>query len=62
MIEYLMIYQPNGLPIFSKCFGGFCQLNAKDDALLSGFLHALETFPSLIGGEELNQLTLGIPL
>ncbi len=43
-LEYLMIYQASGLPIFSKCFKGFCSLNVKDPMLLSGFLTALQTF------------------
>ncbi len=47
-LEYLMIYQASGLPIFSKCFKGFCSLNAKDPILLSGFLTALQSFSTQI--------------
>lgn len=54
-----MIYTPGGLPIFSKCFGGFCQANATDDVLLSGFLSALETFPAMVGGEGLKAVEMG---
>ena len=43
-LEYLMVYQASGLPIFSKCFKGFCSLNARDPILLSGFLTALQSF------------------
>ncbi|MHA2109276.1 MAG: hypothetical protein ACW99R_16340, partial [Candidatus Hodarchaeales archaeon] len=47
-LEYLMVYQASGLPIFSKCFKGFCTLNAKDPMLLSGFLTALQSFGAQI--------------
>lgn len=59
MIEYLMIYQPSGLPIFSKCFGGFCKAAVTDDILLSGFLSALEIFPPAIGGGSLKAVDMG---
>ncbi len=47
-LEYLMVYQANGLPIFSKCFKGFCAISAQDPVLLSGFLTALQSFSSQI--------------
>ena len=47
-LEYLMVYQANGLPIFSKCFQGFCRVSAQDPALLSGFLTALQSFSTQI--------------
>ncbi|MHA1444208.1 MAG: hypothetical protein ACTSR4_05600 [Candidatus Hodarchaeales archaeon] len=47
-LEYLMIYQKSGLPIFSKCFKGFCALSAQDPVMLSGFLTALQSFSSQI--------------
>ncbi|MHA1978473.1 MAG: hypothetical protein ACW98F_15080 [Candidatus Hodarchaeales archaeon] len=50
-LEYLMIYQASGLPIFSKCFKGFCSLNAKDPIMLSGFLTALQSFSSQMIGD-----------
>lgn len=59
MIEYLMVYLPSGLPIYSKCFGGFCKVNATDEILLSGFLSALESFPSMVGGEALKAVEMG---
>jgi hypothetical protein len=43
-LEYMMVYQQNGLPIFSKCFKGFCAISSQDPALLSGFLTALQSF------------------
>ncbi len=59
MIEYLMVYMPSGLPIYSKCFSGFCKANATDDILLSGFLSALESFPTMVGGEALKAVEMG---
>jgi hypothetical protein len=47
-LEYLMIYQQSGLPIFSKCFKGFCALSAQEPALLSGFLTALQSFSNQV--------------
>ncbi|MHA2225957.1 MAG: hypothetical protein ACXAC8_12175 [Candidatus Hodarchaeales archaeon] len=62
-IEYVMIYQKSGLPIFSKCFSDFCMLNAKEPALLSGFLTALESFSLELVGKErdntLESITMG---
>ncbi|MHA1228857.1 MAG: hypothetical protein ACTSPV_19200 [Candidatus Hodarchaeales archaeon] len=49
-LEYLMLYRRSGLPIYSKCYQGFCKVNAQDPALLSGFLSALETFSLNISG------------
>ena len=43
-----MIYQKSELPIFSKCFKGFCALSAQEPALLSGFLTALQSFSNQI--------------
>ena len=54
-----MVYMPSGLPIYSKCFSGFCKANATDDILLSGFLSALESFPSMVGGEALKAIEMG---
>lgn len=47
-LEYLMVYQASGLPIFSKCFKGFCRLSAQDPALLSGFLTAIQSFSTQV--------------
>lgn len=43
-----MVYQENGLPIFSKCYSGFCGLVAKEPVLLSGFITALQGFATEI--------------
>ena len=51
-----MIYQKSGLPIFSKCFKGFCALSAQDPVMLSGFLTALQSFSSQITQSETSSL------
>lgn len=40
-LQYLIIYQNSGLPIYSRCFADLCKISMKDDILLSGFLSAL---------------------
>ena len=56
MLEYIVIYQDSGLPIYSKCYSGFCGLLAKKDALFSGFLSALENFTKeMIGNTKENE-------
>ncbi len=55
MLEYIIIYQDSGLPIYSKCFSSLCGFLAKDSALLSGFLSAIESFVTeMIGTNNTN--------
>lgn len=51
-LEYILIFEQTGIPIYSRCFGSFCASMSFDPTLLSGFLSALSTMPSLIGHEE----------
>lgn len=51
-LEYLLIYQPSGLPIWSKCFGNTCMQAMKEPMLLTGFLAALETFSTEIDSDS----------
>ncbi|MGQ4871339.1 MAG: hypothetical protein ACP6IT_05835 [Candidatus Thorarchaeota archaeon] len=44
-LEYLMVYTQSGLPIYSKCFGGFCKSAFESPELLAGLLSAIETIP-----------------
>ena len=48
-LDYLIIYQKSGLPIYSNCFSGFCANLRIDETLLSGFLSALSTMPDVLG-------------
>lgn len=50
-LEYLMIYLDSGIPIYSKCYSGICGIAAKEPALLTGFLTALESFATEVIGE-----------
>ncbi len=59
-LEYLMVYAESGLPIYSKCFGGFCRAAFKNPEMLSGLLSAIETIPPTLGaGLSLNSITMG---
>ena len=61
ILEYFIIFQKSGLPIFSKCFGDFCQVLLVDDIILSGFLSALTTMPAMFGKDrnKLNAVEIG---
>ena len=54
ILEYLIVFQKSGLPIFSKCFGDFCGVLLVDETLLSGFLSAMTTMPTFFGKKETN--------
>ena len=59
-LEYFIILQKSGLPIYSKCWGTFCSVLSVDDALLSGFLSAITTMPQmLIQSTNLNAVEMG---
>ena len=61
ILEYFIVFQKSGLPIFSKCFGDFCSVILVDDLLLSGFLSALTTMPKMFGEghDRLNAVEIG---
>jgi hypothetical protein len=61
ILEYLIVFQKSGLPIFSKCFGEFCGVLLVDESLLSGFLSAMTTMPTMFGKENnnLNSVEMG---
>lgn len=48
-LEYLILFEKSGIPIYSHCFGGFCAHLGMDETLLSGFLSALSSMPQLFG-------------
>ena len=59
-IQYLIILQNNGIPIYSRCFSDMCAIYMKNEELLSGFLSALTTLPSVIsGGGHLSSIEMG---
>lgn len=51
-LDYIMIYEKSGLPIYANCFSGFCANLQIDETLLSGFLTALQTMPAILGNEK----------
>ena len=48
-LEYLIIYEDYGLPIFSECYGSFCATMGFDKNLFSGFLSALSSMSEMFG-------------
>lgn len=59
-LEYLVILQSSGLPIYSKCWGNFCAVLTVDDTILSGFLSAITSMPKMMNQEtELNAIEMG---
>ena len=55
-----MVYTQSGLPIYSKCSGGFCRSAFESPELLAGLLSAIETIPpSLSEGLSLESLKMG---
>ena len=60
ILEYLIVFQKSGLPIFSKCFGDFCTVLMVDDTLLSGFLSAMTSMPTFFNQKvNLDSIELG---
>ena len=62
IIEYLIVFQKSGLPIFSKCFGDFCGVLLVDETLLSGFLSAMTSMPTFFAegkAGDLNAVEMG---
>ena len=59
MIEYIIIYLPDGYQIYSKCFTGFCKDPQFNEEYLIGFVRALDTLPSIIGTQAVNTIDLG---
>jgi len=59
-LEYFIVFQKSGLPIFSKCFGDFCAILLVDDLVLTGFLSALTSMPAMFGtNTELDAIEIG---
>ena len=48
-LEYLIIFEDYGLPIFSECYGSFCATMGFDKNLFSGFLSALSSMSEMFG-------------
>ncbi|MFX1253862.1 MAG: hypothetical protein ACFFCZ_19785 [Promethearchaeota archaeon] len=60
MLNYLMVYNEAGLPLYSKCYSDFCKATFDEPILLSGFLTAIENFATeLTKGEALESIKMG---
>ncbi|MFW9905421.1 MAG: peroxiredoxin family protein [Candidatus Thorarchaeota archaeon] len=46
-LEYLIIYEDSGQPIYSRCWGNVCGMLGKKDELLTAFLAAVSTMPGM---------------
>ncbi|MFW9854697.1 MAG: hypothetical protein ACFFFG_06535 [Candidatus Thorarchaeota archaeon] len=55
LVSYLLVYRKSGLPIYSKCFSGFCGIAMKEPSLLTGFLTAVQSFSTeLVSSDSSN--------
>ncbi|MFX1516589.1 MAG: peroxiredoxin [Promethearchaeota archaeon] len=52
VLEYLIIYQDSGQPIYSRCWGNVCGLLGKKDELLTAFLAAVSTMPGMFAESD----------
>ena len=51
-LEYLIIYEDSGQPIYSRCWGHVCGLLGKKDELLTAFLAAVSTMPGMFAESD----------
>ncbi len=57
-LEYVLIFQQSGLPIYTRCMGQVCKMMAVDETLLSGFLSAISTLPSMFGQDSSERMAI----
>ncbi len=51
-LEYLIIYEDSGQPIYSRCWGNVCGLLGKKDELMTAFLSAVSTMPGMFAESD----------
>ena len=51
-LEYVIIYQSSGQPIYAKCWGNVCGMVGKKDELISAFLAAVSTMPGMFAESD----------
>jgi peroxiredoxin Q/BCP len=51
-LEYLIIYEDSGQPIYSRCWGNVCGLLGQKDELLTAFLAAVSTMPGMFAESD----------
>ncbi|UCG01488.1 MAG: peroxiredoxin [Candidatus Heimdallarchaeota archaeon] len=59
-LEYLIIYEDSGQPIYSRCWGTVCGLLGKKDELLTAFLAAVSTMPGMFAESDTKVHSMGI--
>ncbi|MFX0013028.1 MAG: peroxiredoxin [Promethearchaeota archaeon] len=59
-LEYLIIYQDSGQPIYSRCWGNVCGMLGKKDELLTAFLAAVSTMPGMFAESETKVQSMSI--
>lgn len=61
-LEYIIICQDSGQPIFTRCWGNICGMLGKKDELLTAFLAAVSTMPGMFaesGSSKLQSMNIG---
>ncbi|MFX0013029.1 MAG: hypothetical protein ACFFB2_04310 [Promethearchaeota archaeon] len=51
-LEYVIICQNSGQPIYAKCWGNVCGMLGKKDELMTAFLAAVSTMPRMFAESE----------
>ncbi|MFX1283696.1 MAG: hypothetical protein ACFFB5_08575 [Promethearchaeota archaeon] len=51
-LEYIIICQNSGQPIYTKCWGNVCGMLGKKDELMTAFLAAISTMPRMFAESD----------
>ncbi|MFX1538791.1 MAG: hypothetical protein ACFFDI_31775 [Promethearchaeota archaeon] len=51
-LEYVIICQDSGQPIYAKCWGNVCGMLGKKDELMTAFLAAVSTMPGMFAESD----------
>ncbi|MFX0124022.1 MAG: hypothetical protein ACFFAE_10310 [Candidatus Hodarchaeota archaeon] len=51
-LEYIIICQNSGKPIYAKCWGNVCGMLGKKDELMTAFLAAVSTMPGMFAESD----------
>ncbi|MFX1505084.1 MAG: hypothetical protein ACFFDC_03120 [Promethearchaeota archaeon] len=60
-LEYVIIYESSGQPIYTKCWGNVCGMLGKQDELMTAFLSAISTMPGMFAesGNKVHSMGIG---
>lgn len=59
-LEYVIVYQNSGQPIYAKCWGNVCGMLGKKDELMTAFLAAVSTMPRMFAESDKNVHSMSI--